>query len=69
MLALCGAEGISLLRCPVREDADEDYAPNAHFRKAGTSSSYFFNYSDTPATRSGISMFPVLPTIGVEATF
>ncbi|HEY0154858.1 MAG TPA: TonB-dependent receptor [Longimicrobium sp.] len=30
---------------------------------------YFYNYSDTPATRSGISMFPVLPTIGVEATF
>jgi hypothetical protein len=26
-------------------------------------------YSDTPATRSGISMFPVLPTIVVEATF
>ncbi len=30
---------------------------------------YFYNYRDTPATRSGISMFPVLPTIGVEATF
>jgi hypothetical protein len=30
---------------------------------------YFYNYSDTPATRSGISMFPVLPTIGMEATF
>jgi hypothetical protein len=30
---------------------------------------YFYNYSDVPATRSGISMFPVLPTIGVEATF
>jgi hypothetical protein len=30
---------------------------------------YFYNYSDTPATRSGISMFPVLPTIGIEATF
>jgi hypothetical protein len=30
---------------------------------------YFYNYSDTPATRSGISMFPVLPTVGVEATF
>jgi len=30
---------------------------------------YFYNYGDVPATRSGISMFPVLPTIGVEATF
>jgi hypothetical protein len=30
---------------------------------------YFYNYVDTPATRSGISMFPVLPTIGIEATF
>jgi hypothetical protein len=38
-----------------------DGRPNALF--------YFYTYSDTPATRSGISMFPVLPTIGVEATF
>ena len=28
-----------------------------------------YNYGDTPAIRSGISMFPVLPTVGVEATF
>jgi hypothetical protein len=30
---------------------------------------YFYNFDRTPATRSGVSMFPVLPTIGVEATF
>lgn len=30
---------------------------------------YFYDYSESPATRSGISMFPVLPTIGVEVTF
>jgi hypothetical protein len=30
---------------------------------------YFYNFDRTPPTRSGISMFPVLPTIGVEATF
>jgi hypothetical protein len=30
---------------------------------------YFFNYDRTPPTRSGISMFPVLPSIGVEARF
>jgi hypothetical protein len=30
---------------------------------------YFYNYGDTPATRSGLSMFPALPTIGLEATF
>jgi hypothetical protein len=30
---------------------------------------YFYNFDQTPATRSGISMFPVLPTIGLEATF
>lgn len=30
---------------------------------------YFFNYDKTPPTRSGISMFPLLPSIGVEASF
>jgi hypothetical protein len=30
---------------------------------------YFYNYDRLPATRSGISMFPVLPSIGIEATF
>jgi len=30
---------------------------------------YFYNYDRTPATRSGASMFPLLPTIGLETTF
>jgi hypothetical protein len=30
---------------------------------------YFYNYDSTPATRSGITMFPLLPAIGVEASF
>jgi hypothetical protein len=30
---------------------------------------YFFNYDKSPPTRSGISMFPVLPSIGIEASF
>jgi hypothetical protein len=30
---------------------------------------YFFNYDKTPPTRSGLSMFPLLPSIGVEASF
>ncbi|HEX8392594.1 MAG TPA: carboxypeptidase regulatory-like domain-containing protein [Longimicrobium sp.] len=30
---------------------------------------YFYNYDKAPATRSGISMFPLLPSIGVEASF
>ena len=30
---------------------------------------YFFDYSAEPATRSGLSMFPILPTVGVEVTF
>ncbi|HEV2150337.1 MAG TPA: TonB-dependent receptor plug domain-containing protein, partial [Longimicrobiaceae bacterium] len=30
---------------------------------------YFYNFDNTPATRSGISMFPVLPTIGLEVSF
>ena len=30
---------------------------------------YFYQYDRTPPTRSGISMFPFLPTVGVEATF
>ncbi|HST61507.1 MAG TPA: hypothetical protein VLK84_22565, partial [Longimicrobium sp.] len=30
---------------------------------------YFYNYDKTPPTRSGLSMFPILPAIGVEASF
>ena len=30
---------------------------------------YFYQFDRTPPTRSGISMFPFLPTIGVEARF
>ena len=30
---------------------------------------YFFEYERTPATRSGVSMFPLLPTFGVEVRF
>ena len=30
---------------------------------------YFFEYERNPAVRSGISMFPVLPTIGLEVRF
>jgi hypothetical protein len=30
---------------------------------------YFYQYDRTPATRSGISMFPLLPTVGVEMSF
>jgi hypothetical protein len=30
---------------------------------------YFYNFEQTPPTRSGLSMFPVLPTIGVEVAF
>jgi hypothetical protein len=30
---------------------------------------YFYNYDKRPPTRSGISMFPLLPSIGVEASF
>jgi hypothetical protein len=30
---------------------------------------YFYNYDRMPPTRSGISMFPILPTIGLEVTF
>lgn len=30
---------------------------------------YFFEYDRNPPVRSGISMFPLLPTFGVEATF
>jgi hypothetical protein len=30
---------------------------------------YFDNFAESPAVRSGISMFPILPTIGVEVTF
>lgn len=30
---------------------------------------YFFNYDRTPPTQSGLSMFPVLPAVGVEVAF
>lgn len=30
---------------------------------------YFFDYSRNPPTMSGVSMFPILPTVGVEVTF
>jgi hypothetical protein len=30
---------------------------------------YFYQFDTNPPTRSGVSMFPVLPTIGLEATF
>ena len=30
---------------------------------------YFFEYERTPAVRSGVSMFPVLPTFGLEVRF
>ncbi len=30
---------------------------------------YFFDFSDVPATRSGLTMFPLLPTVGVELRF
>jgi hypothetical protein len=30
---------------------------------------YFFEYEKSPPTRSGVSMFPVLPTFGLEARF
>lgn len=30
---------------------------------------YFFEYEDDPPVRSGISMFPVLPTVGLEVSF
>jgi hypothetical protein len=30
---------------------------------------YFYEYNKTPPVRSGISMFPFLPTVGVEMTF
>jgi hypothetical protein len=30
---------------------------------------YFYEYEKTPPVRSGISMFPFLPTVGVELTF
>jgi Carboxypeptidase regulatory-like domain/TonB-dependent Receptor Plug Domain len=30
---------------------------------------YFYNFDESPPTRSGISMFPFLPSIGVEASF
>ena len=30
---------------------------------------YFFEYSRTPPVRTGISMFPFLPTLGVEVSF
>ena len=30
---------------------------------------YFYNFRDSPATRSGVSMFPLLPAVGVEVSF
>jgi hypothetical protein len=30
---------------------------------------YFYDYDDVPATRSGLTMFPLLPTVGVELRF
>ncbi len=30
---------------------------------------YFYDYNRTPAVRSGVSMFPLLPTAGVEIVF
>ena len=30
---------------------------------------YFYEYEETPPTRSGLSMFPFLPTVGVEVRF
>ena len=30
---------------------------------------YFYEYERDPAVRSGISMFPVLPTVGLEIRF
>lgn len=30
---------------------------------------YFYNYDKAPPVRSGISMFPILPALGVEVTF
>ena len=30
---------------------------------------YFYEYESTPPVRTGVSMFPLLPTIGLEATF
>ena len=30
---------------------------------------YFFEYEQSPAVRSGVSMFPVLPTFGLEFRF
>ncbi|HEX6925682.1 MAG TPA: TonB-dependent receptor [Longimicrobiaceae bacterium] len=30
---------------------------------------YYFNYDESPPTRSGLSMFPILPAVGVEMSF
>jgi hypothetical protein len=30
---------------------------------------YFYQFDAVPATRSGLSMFPLLPTAGFEARF
>jgi hypothetical protein len=30
---------------------------------------YFYQYDDSPPTRAGISMFPLLPTVGLEVRF
>ena len=30
---------------------------------------YFFEYDEDPPVRTGISMFPFLPTLGLEVSF
>jgi hypothetical protein len=30
---------------------------------------YFYEYSKSPPVRTGISMFPFLPTVGLEVSF
>jgi hypothetical protein len=30
---------------------------------------YFYQYSEVPPVRSGVSMFPLLPTFGLEVHF
>ena len=30
---------------------------------------YFYQYDETPPVRSGVSMFPLIPTVGLEVSF
>ena len=30
---------------------------------------YFYQYDESPPTRAGLSMFPLLPTLGLEVRF